>query len=240
MKNEPLAVLYYSHRDIPTIGKVCRRWIDDAAAFAGVPVVAITPYQVSDCPDWQHLHKKKEDENGHLDGYKRLLAGCKATEAAAVAVVEHDVAYPVAYFADAINAARYIGGRYSFTYNLEVYRMDARGFYSRPNCRAGTMVTSNLVADRLRLVDELETRIKHLEDGSPVVWGEPGRYWAGFDAGHKTTIWRSGKPVVDIRYGGNLTGSRDAPDGRYFPHCGPWELAPMLDLLGMNGENAKK
>jgi|GEM_PF-6005744 len=169
-------------------------------------VVSTRPYAAP--APWRNV--LASDARGpYFDCYTKIVAGCSVATHAQTYLVEHDVLYPDGYFGYVMPASR------GFGYNRNTVRLSRRGYFRCPG-----QLTSNCVADRALLLAQFRARLDLLARGGRVVWDEPGR-----NAGDIAPMldWWSAAPVVDVRWGGNLTGDREA--ARYLSDVAPWGKA---------------
>ena len=162
---------------------------------------------------------------GHDDISARIAEGCRrAIEAGATHVLlfEHDVLYPTCYAARSISA--YAEDPIDqWLYNTNVLRLNEQGYGTTENNK----VTSNLVAPVAALLTTMEARRVHIANGGKITWGEPGRRWEGCpDVQLPMLTWSNGLPSIDVRLGGNFTGSRLL--GNAVSHATGWPNASDL------------
>lgn len=115
----------------------------------------------------------------HLNIYRQILTGCKATKTAFVALAEDDILYSREHFHTKVPNSDY------FLYDMNKLSLFT---WTKPplfSFRHNRMVVNQLIAPRLLLIEALEERFKRLDDlkaqGVPEEriiknWGDPGRY----------------------------------------------------------------
>ena len=210
------AGIYYSHAAPPAnIGTISAMTSALTCALAGIPLFRVGPEHATGAM------------RGHDDISARIAEGCRrAIEAGATHVLlfEHDVLYPANYAADLITAA--LGGFMpvpAWLYNTNVLRLNDQGYGTTENSR----VTSNLLAPVDALLTTMEARRVHIANGGKITWGEPGRRWEGCpDVQLPMLTWSNGLPSIDVRLGGNFTGSRLL--GNAVSHATGWPNASDL------------
>lgn len=167
------------------------RWLAGGCAAAGEPVV---------------LHPR-DCEGGAAERILRaLLAGLNALDDLPVLpewvyLCEHDVLYVGDHFG--LHQVE-TGGR--LVYDTRVVRLTPRGWLRYDG---GFGLQSGLCAERECLRAVVESRLEGLASGERYRWGELGRE-DGFGRVVRQ-VTREGRACVDLRWGGNLTGARNAP-----------------------------
>jgi len=123
-----------------------------------------------------------------LSMFKTLSEGLDMVDAKYVFLAEHDVMYPARHF-DQLPASQH--GQY----NTAVWTMDSTCAWPAPR---RILAGYSGIADILRA--EVERRITGIEAGKRFKWSEVFRDYAD--------TRRTAQPLLDIRHGVNLTGSR--------------------------------
>ena len=146
---------------------------------------------------------------GLADQYDQILIGLEACEHDTVFLAEDDVLYPPGHFAWRAN------GRYVLSYNYSMARMNKDGFWLDPR-----MIDSGCCGQRQCIKDAAQFKKGQSDQGERIRWSELGSEspQARNAERHNTPI-----PFIDVRWGGNLTGYREARPGYYLdklPHWG--------------------
>jgi len=205
-------IILYTHNELPdAIRDACFQTLTDAASDAccdGMPqpfrlVVSSIPWPAHF--GWQNIIVI--GDRGYHDCYVKILAALELCPYTQTFLVEHDVLYPAPYFDWPMpDDARL------FWYNRNTWRLNKHGWFPCPG-----QLTSNCCAHRDLLREQFAARLALVERGHRIVWDEPGR-----NPGDIAPMadWQCSAPVVDVRWGGNLTGNRDAK--LYYPKLPPW------------------
>jgi hypothetical protein len=191
------AGIYYSHEAPPAnIGTISAMTSALTCALAGIPLIEVGPRVT--------LGAKR----GHDDISARIAFGCQdaiAIGATHVLLFEHDVLYPQNYVLEAIQTVYADDATSCYFYNTHVLRLNEQGYGTTENCK----VTSNLLAPVNALLETMEARRSYIAKGGVIKWGEPGRRWKGCpDVSLPMATWDNSLPSIDVRLGGNYTGSR--------------------------------
>lgn len=206
-----IGLVYYSHNQLPDrLRDVCLAGLNHVAHQRDAERVMVVAEHIHtpEADNWHQIELDRVD-NVARDITLRVLAGCSSLSADYVALVEHDVLYPSDYLSAAPWEQIEQGG---FWYDCNTYRINAYGYFPH-----GGKLMSCCVARRDLLIQHFKKRLRHLAGGGRFVWQEPG-----MDIITKEDIhdYRGRSPVLDVRWGGNATGMREAP--AYFHVLDGW------------------
>lgn len=203
-----VALIYYSHQPDGMPAALTDAVLDGlnrVASEHNADPVAVTPAPIR---GWRHI-AHPVGERGSVDQDQRILAGLFATTAEFSALVEHDVLYPSTYL-DLTPWPEVAAG--GWWYDCNTARANAHGFIPH-----GGPLTSCLIAKTLALRLHFADRLERRYNGVRIVWDEPGLDTNQPDRVHR---YRGTNPVVDVRWGGNMTGNRFAD--RYVSELPYW------------------
>jgi len=225
-------VILYSHRDLsePPYRR-CFHVLDAAVSYsARTEMSAPECIAVTSAPQnlpgyWRNI--VATGERGHHDCAVKIIAGCEAARHTTVFLVEHDVLYPCGHFDVAPTTAD------AFYYCPNVWTVSPDSAWPTPD----RYLTSTVCADRALMLRQFEARRRLLESGGRIVWDEPGRNDG--DIAEPRWLKRSdGTPVVDVRFGGNLTGMRHGGTGHTgIPGWG--DSRALYESLGLQATRAQ-
>jgi hypothetical protein len=182
---------------------------------AGLPIVS------SSLKPMDNMGKniRIKGERGTLSYFKQIVAALEASTAETVYFCEHDVLYHTSHFTFTPPT------KDKFYYNHNVWRVRQSD---------GLAVTwdanqvAELVCDRELALDWYRKKLAEVEAGNFDRSYEPG----GRDAS-KYEVFRSERPNIDIRHGGNLTKSKWSPeDFRDKSTCVNWQESTINDIPG--------
>lgn len=219
-----IGFVYYSHNQLPDrLRDVCLNEITRVGEIICADLVAVVAERIDtdQAKKWTQL-VCDVNENPVMDISNRVLTGCLASTADYIALIEHDVLYPNDYL---VHAPWNLIEDGDFWYDVNTYRVNADGFFPH-----GGKLMSCCVARRDVLINHFVKRIKFLEAGNKFKWGEPGKDMQGeYPLAYS---YQGVTPVLDIRWGGNLTGTRKSQSYQkkingWMEHCELWN-----ELLG--------
>jgi len=231
------SLIYYTNDKLPEqLRNQCLACVAAMEGFAEV-ILVVPPgrsYDFAEClgkideqleKDLDALIIEAEGVPGHHDICVKTLAGLQKAKGDVAYLIEHDVLYPADYL-DTIAVVN--GGKHVY-YNLNAITVNHAGYLVQP----GRPLTSNAFA-RVEILWEIySNRLRHLTTGGRIKWGEPGRNPG--DGPFKPVTTNSPSPVLDIRWGGNLTGRRTGPTTQTAPYWGPHKaLWASLQLNGVS------
>jgi hypothetical protein len=217
-----VTLLYYTHNVLPDElrDEVLER-LNAAASRQKCERLAVVAKRINNPPaaGWQQIVQAANPAGGPTDQDSRILTGARAATTDYVALTEHDVLYPHTYLQTAPWAEidRHLG----WWYDVNTVRCNAGGYFGRR-----WLLTSCLVARTDLVARHFEARLEARARGVRIVWDEPGKDGIE-DVGHVVgpLEYLGRDPVVDLRWGGNMTGCRTAdaysPANSYWGDLGP-------------------
>jgi hypothetical protein len=193
------AVVYYTdNRCPPTLSRHVPKRIEAAADAAQALIIAVVQRPL----DWPEACVVDAGPRPRelRSVYEQILIGLAEADARGAHYcffAEHAVLYPPDAF---------FGTPCSLTYNVNLVRMSHRGYM--PVDGHGTLL-SQLQGPTAVLREAIQSRQEALRRNSGLMWAEPG-----VDDEYKDKVVRieTHAPAIDVRYGGNLTGPREAPE----------------------------
>ena len=199
-----VGIFYTDNRKMP--GKLALRCWDQAVWAAqenGVDMVYVgqqpRPAEWGYLPVAEVVVKPAPGTHFQQRIYEAILAGLAAAPAAEmVYLVEHDVLYPAEHFG--LHESPELDGQW-LGYDCTCARLTPAGYLAHAQ-----PLLSCLVGYRTMIHTQLSGRLAFLRSGGRWTWSELGR--AGRGAGDYKCVVRAGAPVLDLRWGGNVTGMR--------------------------------
>jgi hypothetical protein len=163
----------------------------------GYPIISVSQYPI----DFGKNIVFPESRS-HKTMFKQILKGIEEIDTDIIFFVEHDILYHPSHF-DFVPPEKN-----KYYYNVNTWKLRSKDGQALHYL---TQQVSGLCAYRELLLEHYKTRVARVEkEGFTRKMGfEPGNH--SFPRGidnYKYEIWRSEYPNVDIRHGGNLTGSR--------------------------------
>ena len=235
------SIIYYTDNNLQyRLARRCRQILMDNCG--DIPIISVSQKPIYSPEDFSTNICVGKIGRSHLNLYKQIVTGCKATDADIVYLAEHDVCYSPEHFTfepieDDI-----------FYYNINCWFVNwkendkHKGLYSSP--WGNRHATSQLVCNREFLIDHLSQRIQRLEEGWTIRKGQSGACEPGvnddkaFIKKHDDGIsinltwakkWKSETfettiSNLDIRNGQNLTGWRRGTKNVYeLPYWGKFK-----------------
>ena len=222
------AIIYYTDGRLPRqLGQACFDRL--LVAAEGAPVIAVVPWDFEgwDIRDADPCVPVFGVTRGTCDIYTKIMSGLLYVLpwGATVGLAEHDVLYPPGYGSQTLEDV-------DFSYPASIWCANESGFFLRPG-----RVTSCCIADVGALKASILMRLQHIENGGRIKWSEPGTMGEG-----TITTRTGGHQPIDIRHGGNLTGTRNAAE---YVQRVPWvgnhaDLWADLGLEKEAEENSKE
>lgn len=202
--------ILYSHAR-PDVAPFVLQCIRDAAKYSRANIIGVFDWEAPELGEFTRIYKPQATDNPHRDIYERIIAGCEASKTQEVALLEHDVLYPIKYF-----TAANIGAKaHMLAYNRMCASFNGQGyFWRRPPM-------SNCIGDRDYIIELCLDRLDEIDAGRRIVWAE-----LGGDTLQSTVPKYVNHVTVDLRLGGNLTGARSAP--AYMDRIGEWPTTREL------------
>jgi hypothetical protein len=235
------AIVYYTDNNLQyDLAKKCRNIL--MGNCLGIPIISVSQKPIVYPENFSHNICVGRIGRSHLNLYKQIVVGCKATDADIVFLAEHDVCYSPEHFNFEPPE------KDVFYYNLNCWFVNwkvedkNKGMYSSP--WGIRHATSQLVCNRELLIDHISQRIAYLEEGWAIRKGQRGACEPGVqddkafikrhDDGISLSLtwarkWKSSTfqteiSNIDIRNGQNLTGWRRGSNNTYnIPYWGKFK-----------------
>ena len=211
------SILYYTaNRPKPELAEYVRSCID-AIREPESQTVCVTHDRVN----WGDVEiVRGKVECGLSDQYRQILAGIDACEHDTVFLAEDDVLYPPGHYEWRAN------GRRLLAYDLHMCRMNELGFW--PDFR---QIDSGCCGSKRAIKEAAEWKLGELDAGRRVRWSELG---AESPSTARTVDVSTKYPFLDVRWGGNLTGRREAREGKYHIKLPFWgEHKALAERIGL-------
>ena len=213
-------VYYTANKPPPKLAEYCRKQIEKAKH----PVAEIV------CVTWQELGWGDQEivtgvpasGGGLRNLFWQLLVGLRKARYDHVYLAEDDVLYPAGAFDWSITPHPLPG----IYYNLNLCRMNSHGFWPTPQ-----RVNSACAGHRKTLLQATDFKLDQIRRKERIRWSELGK---DTNCDELVVDYCSVYPQVDVRWGGNLTGTRKAPGELYGDRVPFWGLhSEMMVKLGM-------
>ena len=209
---------------MPTInnapGALAKACFESIEANATGELIVCASEQPQHAPDWKFVPLGRH-KSAYVDCYSRLLAMLEVCSFETVFIVEHDVLYAAGYF----DPAQVREDHFAYNVNLKTLTPGGYILHERPR-----LVTSQVMAPRGLFAEHFRRSIQWIESGNRIVWDEPGLKWCDDGLAFPTVAgkveYNAPAPSIDVRWGGNLTGNREAT--QYQQQCPTWGDAAKL------------
>lgn len=203
-----ITLVYYTHNVIPDRLRdaVLRRLDVVAENMRADKMAVVANFIRMPGSGWRQEFKARgfAGDGAGLDQDSRIVHGCTHATTDLVALVEHDVLYPETYLQgaplDEIAAGHW-------WYDVNVMRVNRHGYFT-----GSEIVTSCMIAPREQVAEHFGRRVSYRRAGNRIVWDEPGK---DLESIHGLRRYVGLRPVLDVRWGGNMTGMREARGGYY-------------------------
>ena len=209
-------VIRYTHDRLPTALDNYCRGVLSAALPDDVDLVYVGVDRPPTDPRARWIPKALDSRGAYHDCYSRVLKGLEAAQCNKVFLVEHDNLYTREHFSEAPEPEEAV-----YHYQTNLWVANEFGYFST----RGRTVTAAVSAFKSDLLFHFDRSFKWVSDGLRIVWDEPGRSWVddgiAFVASGEMVKWNASTPCLDIRYGGNLTGTRKG--NKYIQTLPPFE-----------------
>lgn len=229
MRKPYISLVYYSNQTSWTpLHTYCQMRLRERILDMNIEFISVTSIPVHFIEDESSILiiYPQEEQSAHIDIYQRILKGLDVATAEYVALIEHDVLYPVgifidSYFSPMLSALKANPGK--LVYNSNIYHLTDKGFFK-------AIDWCNFMSNLAGPTDVMKQAIqKKLEEATNSIdkcpmWAEPGEE-LGVDFIRESV---SACPVVDIRHGQNLTGDRAPADGCYLEEIPDWGITKKL------------
>jgi hypothetical protein len=197
-----ITLCYYSHNTVPdTFRDAVLMRLNVVADNIGADRVACVREYIDSVParKWTQLVQESVCAGG-MDQDTRIASCLRVVGTGLVALVEHDVLYPADYLSELPREACAMGG---YWYDMNTAIVNEYGYWM-----AHKTLTSCMCANRDLLQRHFVRRIEARKAGERIVWDEPGK-----DLPNSQPVqgYVGDTPVIDVRWGGNMTGHRDWP-----------------------------
>jgi hypothetical protein len=204
-KPKSYSVIYYTaHKPHDKLAEAVRQSIEDAMS-PEAELICVSWFPVK----WERAStlivtgERPPEMGGHENQFKQMLYGLQAATNDVCFLAEDDVLYPGGAWDwyTGINQPQ----DSALAYNLNVWRMNEIGAWPTPQ-----MVDSCCAGIKRILIEACQFKLAQIARGERIKWSELGKETP---CDELVTLCKAQHPTIDIRWGGNLTGRREAPQG---------------------------